>query len=120
MDEDLWWMMGLENRRDSVRQPTGIQIVLLEHCEEGTHEAILINISRTGMQLTSTHCFPEDCEATVHPPEDFTNLQPLRMRIQRRREHAREDENWFEYGLCFVDEEDRQRHAWYLNLRLSE
>ncbi len=119
MESEQKRMLEQEDRREALRQPTGTHIVLMEHPEEGTHEAVLVNISRTGMLLTSNHSFPEGCTMTVHPPEGAAGLLSVRMRIQRRREHVRADERWFEYGLSFVDAEDSQRHTWYLNLRLD-
>lgn len=119
MESEQKRMLEQEERREALRQPTGTHIVLVEHPEEGAHEAVLVNVSRTGMLLTSTRSFPEGCTMTVHPPEGAAGLLSVRMRIQRRREHVRADERWFEYGLSFVDAEDSQRHAWYLSLRLG-
>jgi hypothetical protein len=103
MNEDIWHMVEVEDRRGSLRQPAGIQIVRLAQDDTSTYEAVVVNISRTGMLLTSTHRLPEGGEATVYPPDGFTNLRPLRVSIQRRREHLHTDESWFEYGLSFVD-----------------
>lgn len=119
MDKGRKDIIAREDQREALRQPTGTHIVLLEHSGVGAKEAVLVNISRTGILLTTTHSFPEGSTVTVHPPEGFTDLQPQCMRIQRRQEHMRADERWFEYGLTYVDAEDCHKHAWYLNLRLS-
>jgi hypothetical protein len=112
--EHFWNLQ--EDRRRALRQDVTQHPVTIEHLQYGKHLGVIIDVSRLGLRLQSTFCFPSGCDLLIHPPTGY-EIGAIQGRVVRQDILIQRGIALYEYGIQFIPETDELRHRWFLSFR---
>lgn len=109
-----------DHRRDSLRLPVAKSPNVEVHLEDGAvYQAILMDVSRSGLRVESRECMQCGSLVTIMPPEG-EDVPPCRAQIMRQSVIDQSNGILFDYGIRFLPDADKARHVWFLQLRHRE